>query len=549
MRALTFCTLGALAILGCSASPGSGPGDGGLDGGVDAVGPVGDRPGPRSDRPAQGDAMPPGDGAPPADGPGGGDADLTPPGPDGGPPAAPPVQVCGNAMLLDGPATAPAGAISVPAGDNSGVDFGTAGATYWFAPGMHTLGTDPFGQIIPGDHSTFIGAPGAILDGQELNNYAFTQHAVGVTIQHLTIQNFNCPMNEGVVNHDSGTGWTVEYNTITGNHGAGLFLGSDNVARFNCLDKNGQYGFQVISEQGANNVVLDQNEISGNNTDDLETTTPGCGCTGGGKFWQSSNVTVTGNYVHDNKSVGLWADTDNNGFHVEGNYISGNDAEGFFYEISYNALIRNNTFVRNALVAGPTNPGFPTGAIYISESGGDSRVANDNHYATIEIAGNVFTDNWAGVVLWENADRFCNSPANTSSGVCTLVNPSVITTDSCNQTNIAADPYLSDCRWKTQNVTVHDNTFSLTAANLTGCSAQTGCGLQGLFSNFGSFPDWSPYMGEVVEDAITSAQNNHFANNTYQGDWQFMVHDQGTIVDFATWQAAPYSQDQGSTHP
>ena len=32
-------------------------------------------------------------------------------------------------------------------------------------------------------------------------------------------------------------------------------------------------------------------------------------------------------------------------------------------------------------------------------------------------------DNWAGVVAWENADRFAGSPANTSTGNTTLVNP------------------------------------------------------------------------------------------------------------------------------
>ena len=86
-----------------------------------------------------------------------------------------------------------------------------------------------------------------------------------------------------------------------------------------------------------------------------------------------------------------------------------------FYETSYNAAILNNTFVRNAIVDGPTNPGFPTGAIYISEAGSDSRVAG-SYGARLRISGNVFTDNWAGVVAWENADRFAGSAANTSTG-------------------------------------------------------------------------------------------------------------------------------------
>jgi hypothetical protein len=36
---------------------------------------------------------------------------------------------------------------------------------------------------------------------------------------------------------------------------------------------------------------------------------------------------------------------------------------------------RHYTFVRNALVTGPTHPGFPTSAIYSSESGSDERLA------------------------------------------------------------------------------------------------------------------------------------------------------------------------------
>ena len=33
----------------------------------------------------------------------------------------------------------------------------------------------------------------------------------------------------------------------------------------------------------------------------------------------------------------------------------------------------DNTFIGNAIGVGPTNGGFPEGAIYLSESGGDPR--------------------------------------------------------------------------------------------------------------------------------------------------------------------------------
>ena len=74
--------------------------------------------------------------------------------------------------------------------------------------------------------------------------------------------------------------------------------------------------------------MLDHNEIVGNNTGDWESKIDGCGCTGGGKFWDVRNVRVTNNYVHDNKSVGLWADTNDNNFLFEGNWIENNDGAG-----------------------------------------------------------------------------------------------------------------------------------------------------------------------------------------------------------------------------
>ena len=468
-------------------------------------------------------------------------------------PTEPPAPICGNKTILSGPSSPPEGAITVPAGNNSTVDFGTANATYWFAPGIHTLGNGEFSQIIPGVGSTFIGAPKAVLDGQRLNRYAFTMHATGVTIEYLTIQHFGpktTNIDEGVVNHDSGDRWTIRFNTIKQNAGAGVFVGSHNVVDSNCITANGQYGFSMYKPpvkhgSAIEDIALTHNEISFNNADDIEHVTGGCGCTGGGKFWDVKGAKILTNWVHDNKSVGLWADTDDIGFRFEGNYIADNDAEGIFYEISYNAVIRNNTFLRNAQVKGHKMRGgtFPVGAIYLSESGGDARVYNK--YATLDISNNYFEDNWSGVILWENADRFCNSPANTSGGYCTK--GGVATLKTCVQGTIQNEPYYSDCRWKTQNVSVHDNEFHFDPAKIKDCAGSQSCGQQGIFSNYGTYPDWSPYKGTVIEDAITFHQNNAFANNAYFGPWGFTAYDQSQKMGFETWQAAPYNQDAGST--
>lgn len=471
--------------------------------------------------------------------------------PAGSWPSSPPARVCGNAALLTGPASPPAGAVRVPAGDNGKLDLTRARTTYWFAPGVHTLGHEEYDQIAPGDSSTFVGAPGAVLDGQGKNAYAFVGQASDVTIRYLTVRGFVAPVDEGTVNHDSGAGWTVEHSTITGNGGAGLFLGTGNVARDNCLSANSQYGFQVYGDASVSDVVLDHNEIAGNNTGDWETRIEGCGCTGGGKLWAAQHVEVTGNYVHDNASVGLWADTNNNDVVFEGNWISDNDSQAIVWEISYNAAIRDNVIRHNQVVDGPRKTAsgdpFPDAAVYVSESGGDARLPHALvGSASVDIAGNLVDDNYNGVALWENADRFCGSPANTSSGDCTQVATKVAKIGTCTAANIAREPYFSDCRWKTQNVHVHDNTFAIDRTHVGGCPPAQ-CGRNAVFSNWGTYPDWSPYKGDAVSKRITFSQDNTFTRNTYVGGWHLVALDTGTTLTPAAWQAAPYRQDAGST--
>jgi Right handed beta helix region len=466
-------------------------------------------------------------------------------------PSAPPARICGNAAVLGGgPASAPARAISVPAGSNAGVDFSQPRTTYWFAPGVHTLGAGQYTQIEPGHGSTFIGAPGAILDGRQANLYAFGGYGTDVTISYLTVQNFGGEgdnQDQGVVNVNSASGWTIDHSAIRNNAGAAVMLGSHNTLSHDCLQDNQQYGFNAYSPSGPVDLVLKNNEIAGNDTYNWEAHTEGCGCTGGGKFWAVKNAVIENNWVHSNHSVGLWADTNNTGFEFRNNYISDNYDYGLIYEISYNARIEQNTFVRNGLKNGPRSQGFPTSAIYVSESGADNRVQG-NLRGTFLITKNSFFDNWGGVILWENADRFCNSPANSSSGTCTLVDPSVASIKSCNAANVARQPYFGDCRWKTQNVLVQRNLFSFNPAHIgPSCTPANDCGFQGVFSQYGSYPSWSPYHKAVVEQHITFDQNNHFRSNTYIGPWVFMIYEQGNAVSWTQWQGKTYKQDEGST--
>jgi len=481
-------------------------------------------------------------------------------------PSSPPVTVCGNSSLLTGPSSAPAGAVSVPAGDNSALFAGTLGAstTYWFAPGTHTLGSGEFAQIDAANNDTLIGGPGAVLDGQDKNDFAIAGSGTNVTIEYLTIENFNAPQSQGAVNQNLSSGWVIENSTIENNpNGAGVMVDSNGVLNDDCLTKNGQYGFQTYSGSDSvpvTNLTITNNEISDNDTKNYDTDGTGtCGCTGGAKFWNDLGATVTGNYIHDNESVGLWMDTNNTGFNVSDNYFSHNWDVAIQYEISYNVSITDNTFVDNGWIAGPNNPG--TGAIEINNAGSDANVPGAYGSQSV-ISGNVLTDNWGGVDIYDDSGRFCGTQSdNTSSDYCTLDNPSVYSVSSCTANDSAsATPsqnpdYYDNCRWKSQNILVTDNTFNFTPSNIgSNCTAAKGCGFIGLYSEWGTI---APYDGYAVPLSLVDQQNVTFSDNTYNGPFVFDSMYQGDTMSWAQWSGgytdpnsgdAIKAQDAGSTY-
>ncbi|MDQ6613921.1 MAG: right-handed parallel beta-helix repeat-containing protein [Actinomycetota bacterium] len=473
------------------------------------------------------------------------------------PPSAPPVAMCGSPALR-GPTSPPSGAVVVTPG-GTGLDILTlshpAGTTFYLLSGVHTLGKagSPgiYDQVIPKSGDVYIGAPAAILDGQNVDHAAFTQQAASVRIQYLTIQHFNQRGNEGVVNHDSGDDWIIDHTSIVANHGAAMMAGARQQVTYDCLADNGQYGINGYQLAGGiTGMVIDHSEIARNNTDDWEKKQPGCGCSGGLKLWNTRSSRVTNDWIHDNNSAGIWVDGTNVDVTIQSNLIEGNHSEAVIYEISYNGVISGNTLRRNAIGKGrqfaARNDNFPVGAIYISESGGDSRVTPGS--PLIDIHDNVFDNNWSGVTVWENADRFCGSGELAT--MCTLVNPGANTATTCrapaSDGSINVAPYYDDCRWKSQNVKVHNNTFTVDVSVVGLNCSNVYCARQAVFSNFGTYPSWSPYKATVVEQAITFNQGNVWSNNTYNGAWQFMAHDTAQPLTFAAWQAAPYHQDAGS---
>lgn len=107
---------------------------------------------------------------------------------------------------------------------------------------------------------------------------------------------------------------------------------------------------------------------------------------------------------------------------------------------------------------------------------------------------------------------------------------------------LASRPSKTDaeCRWKTQDVAVHHNLFSTDPAAI-GCGDVARCGQVALFASQGTAPDWSPYLGSGIQDAVTGI----FSANAHRGARRSTVHDVATAVDFETWRAI-YQQGAGS---
>ena len=378
-----------------------------------------------------------------------------------------------------------------------------------------------------------------------------------------------------MVNHDSGAEWTVKFDTIEDNgnvkgsqDGGALMMGNGDVYEYDCLTRNGEYGLNAAdgnnASGGPSETVFSHNEVSYNGVAYFPD--ENCGCSGGIKYWAATNPVVKDNYIHDNYNVGLWFDTNNTGTLVEGNYLARNWAEGMVYEISYNADVTGNTFLDNGWGVGSFSGAsdFPLGAgLYVNGSGGNSAV-DKGLYSTLTISSNVFTDNWDGVVLYQNPNRVCGSSANSSTGYCTLDDPSVFTTSSCAAHMATSTPrltpdYYDGCQWKTDNIEVTGNAFNFNPLHLasakgslpdeSGADCYSGrqylntslnpphgnsywCGFNGTFAVAGSN---APLAGYAVADALMGKRDPsgeipddiQWDDNVYSGPWAFQAYVQG----------------------
>jgi parallel beta-helix repeat protein len=211
---------------------------------------------------------------------------------------------------------------------------------------------------------------------------AFWGSASNVTIRGLTIEKYASIAGKGAINAlDSLDGygpaadnWTVDSNELLLNHGAAIRVNNGMVAENNKVHDNGQMGIGGNGDQ----IVVENNEVYNNNyagySYDWEA--------GGIKVASgATNVTIEGNYVHDNKGPGIHADISCDHVTIQNNHTTRNLAIGIHYEISYDGVIKNNLVEDDGIL---TNSAEAT-----PWYGGGIIVSNSEN---VEVSGNTVTD-------------------------------------------------------------------------------------------------------------------------------------------------------------
>src|SRR5580658_4301965 len=251
------------------------------------------------------------------------------------------------------------GVLQTPAAKSTGLKAGQ-----WYfdrVAGKVYIATDPAGQTVE------LG----------MTQFAFSGIASGVQIESLTVEEYANRAQTGAVGaYKDGDGWIVSHVESRFNHGTGISLGPGGQILDSYSHNNGQMGIAIVN--GANSKVIG-NELSWNNYAGYATNWEA----GGSKFWNTTNLWVETNYVHDNKGPGLWTDYNNTGTVYQSNTVVNNFASGIVHEISYSATIASNTVENNGgdpdstswnaqiVVANSSNVTVESNTVEVPASSGD----------------------------------------------------------------------------------------------------------------------------------------------------------------------------------
>lgn len=209
---------------------------------------------------------------------------------------------------------------------------------------------------------------------------AIVGNSPNVTITGLIVEKYANLAQHGAIdnrynNSDAGgDNWVISGNEVRLNHGVGIKVGKNARVERNNIHHNGQLGVGAVGSGS----LFEGNEIAYNGDIPYEVDWE----RGATKFAETTNVQLINNYVHHNYGPGLWADLNCKDMLFADNTIVGNSKAGIYYEISYDAVIRDNYLEGNGLAFDPWLWG---GGIVISSS------------PNVEIYGNTVVNNGDGI--------------------------------------------------------------------------------------------------------------------------------------------------------
>jgi len=244
------------------------------------------------------------------------------------------------------------GGVAIGNGDDaqSVVNAHAAGMTYIVEAGTHLRNF----SVQPKSGDRFCGEPGAVLDGGRSLASAFSGGATNVTLDSMTVREYDPGRQGAAIQPQSrASGWVVRNVSALHNGWAGLLVADGMKILGGHYNDNDELG---IGGNAATGILLDGLDgdpatIDGPELARNHTLHEPCGWEAGGMKWDVGQVTIRNAHVHDNDCRGLWADINARGALIEYNLIENNFAEGVFYEISQDAVIRYNKIYRNGIRA------------------------------------------------------------------------------------------------------------------------------------------------------------------------------------------------------
>jgi hypothetical protein len=230
--------------------------------------------------------------------------------------------------------------------------------------------------------------------------------AGGVSVEYLDISH-DLHTTTGTIY--TGSGWTITHNNIhdgysTPGNGVAIYGGDHGTIEYNCLSRMGDYGVNLFGTGSKFNY----NEIFESNYKP----DPGCGCSGGGKWWGTLNADIVGNaFVNDSPGGGtpIWLDNGNSGTLISGNYFNKSYSSAIVSETGFNLKITGNLFMDGGWGKGSGGCGNNcNGAVNLNSSGGFN-VPGSRYENQVLVSGNQFMDNWQGITIWQAGSRSCEN--------------------------------------------------------------------------------------------------------------------------------------------